>query len=105
MNDCPLCGRPIIKGPSIDEHHLKPRAFGSKKEISADLNKVILHKICHMKIHSSISERELYRYYHTIERVKEHHDIIRFISWVQKKNPEFVNIHRDTKERKRKRRR
>lgn len=105
MTNCPLCGRPLIDGPSIDEHHLKPKAFGVKKEVTDTSNRIVLHKICHLKIHSSISERELESYYHTIERLLEHEDIQKFIKWVQKKDPEFVNIHRDTKERKRRRKR
>ena len=51
---CPLCNREL--GTEwIDEHHLIPKTFKGKETIT-------LHRICHEKIHSTFSERELYNY-------------------------------------------
>ena len=49
---CPLCGRMLEPGPSVDDHHLVPRSQGGK-------TKTTIHRICHRKIHATLSEREL----------------------------------------------
>ena len=83
-NSCPLCKRPLILGPSVDKHHLIPKSLGGKDVIE-------VHKICHQKIHSLFSERELLKNYNTIEKLLTHPDIINFVKWVQKKAPEYVD--------------
>jgi hypothetical protein len=95
-NECPLCGRELIPGPSIDEHHLLPKTFKGKETTT-------LHKICHRTIHATFTERELEQYYHTIERLLESEKIQKFVKWVKKKDPEFYEKTKDTKERKSKR--
>lgn len=97
-NFCSVCNREMIPGKSIDEHHLIPKTFGGKETI-------LLHRICHTKIHTCLSEREMQHYYHTIERLLEHEEIQKFVRWVSKKDPEFYIKNKDTKERRSKRRR
>ncbi|TWI66468.1 hypothetical protein IP91_02285 [Pseudoduganella lurida] len=79
--DCPLCGRPLGT-EHIDRHHLVPKSFKGREQFP-------IHKICHRKIHSVFTERELFRTYHTWEKLREHEDIRIFIDWVAKKAPEF----------------
>lgn len=86
MEFCPLCGRELIPGPSINAHHLIPRSRRGK-------GIVLMHRICHNKIHSVFSERELARYYHTCERLLENEDIRKFVAWVAKKHPEYFDRH------------
>lgn len=90
---CPICERELIPGISIDDHHLIPKTFRGKE-------KIILHKICHRKIHSVFTERELQHHYYTIERLREHEEIIKFVKWVSKKHPEFYDGSKETKQRK-----
>jgi len=78
---CPLCGRELGT-VNIDRHHLVPKTFKGKEQFP-------IHKICHRKIHSALSERELLRSYHTWEALRSHDDIRAFIDWVAKKPPEF----------------
>lgn len=52
---------------------------------------VLLHKICHNKIHSVITEAELLRYYNTIPRLKQHPEIDKFITWIANKPPDFYD--------------
>lgn len=92
---CSLCGRLMLEHNS-NLHHLVPKTF--KGTIT-----VRLHKICHNKIHSVFSERELARYYNTIDRILEHEEIQKFISWVKNKSPDFYVSHIDHNERKKKR--
>ena len=94
--DCPLCGREMIEGPTVDLHHLIPRSKGGKET-------VLLHLVCHRKIHSLFTEKELARAYNTIEKLKENVEIQKFIEWVFKKPPEFVIWHTEHKIKKRRR--
>jgi len=82
-NDCPLCGRELVQGPTIDEHHLVPRSQGGKE-------KVLVHKVCHQKIHQALKPRELARTYNTWEALRGHPEIDKFIQWVKKRPPEFL---------------
>lgn len=98
MTNCPICDREMIEGESIDDHHLIPKAFKGKETI-------ILHKICHRKLHASITEREMQHYYYTVERLLEHEEIQKFVKWVSKKDPEYYSGNIETTVRKKKRRR
>ena len=93
-NKCPLCGRELGDKNNWNEHHLKPKSLGGKEVIA-------LHYICHSKIHSVFTERELHNYYHTIKRLKEHPEIKKFIKWVSKKAPEYRDSNKRANRRKR----
>lgn len=93
---CPLCGRPY--GRNTNLHHLIPK---SKKGTEV----VRLHVICHTKIHSVLSERELEQYYNTIDRLLEHEEIRKFVKWVRKQPPDYHDKNIATNRRKGHRRR
>lgn len=95
IEKCPICQRPLIKGPSINEHHLIPKAEKGK-------DTVLIHVICHSKIHSIWHENELRDYYHTIERIISDERMSKFIKWVQKKEPEFMDKNKLTNTRRKK---
>lgn len=50
---------------------------------------VLLHQICHNEIHAALTESELARDYATIEALRTHPRIARFIQWVAKRDPAF----------------
>jgi hypothetical protein len=81
---CPLCGRPLA-GP-CNKHHLLPLSKGGK-----GTETVMLHKICHDKIHAVFTELELKKHYNTIELLQQNEEIARFIKWVRKKEPEYYD--------------
>lgn len=83
-SECPLCNRPLAE--PCNKHHLMPLSKGGRNTPT-----LLLHKICHDKIHAVFTETELKRYYHTIERLLEHQEIRKFVKWVQKKEPEFYD--------------
>ena len=87
MEKCPLCDRVLIEGPSVNAHHLVPRSLRGRVTVK-------MHRICHAKIHSVFSERELALYYHTCQRLLENHDIRKFVDWVQRKDPAYYDRHR-----------
>lgn len=83
LPDCPLCGRPLIAGPTIDEHHLLPRSRGGKE-------KFLIHKICHQKIHRALTEKDLERHYRDWASLRAHPQIALFIQWVRRRPPTFM---------------
>jgi hypothetical protein len=90
LGPCGLCGRPLIAGPSINKHHLLPKTFGGRTA-------VFIHRVCHSKIHSLFTERELKAHYHTFESLLAHEEILKFVKWVRKKPPEFYTRNRASK--------
>jgi len=78
---CPLCGRALGK-VNVDRHHLVPKTFKGKEQYP-------IHKICHRKIHSAFTERELLQRYHTWEALLSHEDIRNFVDWVANKPSDF----------------
>ena len=99
MSNCALCNRELIDGPSIDEHHLIPKIKGGRKG-----PKIIIHKVCHNKIHSIFTESELARVYNTPEKLLEHEEMQKFVAWVAKKHPEFCEPSKESNVKKRGRR-
>ena len=81
-NKCPLCNRELAE--PIVRHHLIPPRKGGK-----DSPTVPMHKICQAKVHAVFTETELKNYYNTVDRLKEHEDILKFIKWVSKKEGGF----------------
>src|SRR4028118_2393182 len=83
-NICPLCGRDLAQ-PS-NRHHLLPKSKGGKNTPT-----ILLHKICHDKIHAVFKEIELKKSYNTLEKLQQHEEITKFINWVRNKEPEFYD--------------
>ncbi len=79
---CPLCGRVLPQDATVDEHHLVPRSHGGKL-------KERIHRICHRKIHATLTEGELARSYNTWSQLHQHPDLAAFIAWVANKPPSF----------------
>ncbi len=98
LGPCPLCGRTMIEGPSVNRHHLVPASRGGRET-------EFLHRVCHDKIHHTFTEKQLEAEFNTVDRLLEHEEIQKFVNWVKKKDPEFFDHHEDTAARRRKRRR
>ncbi|MCT4557902.1 MAG: HNH endonuclease [Pelagimonas sp.] len=81
---CPLCLRPIPPNARQSLHHLIPRLKGGKHGPT-----VLLHQICHSEIHATLTEAELARDFHTIDALRAHPRIAKFIRWVAKRPADF----------------
>jgi hypothetical protein len=81
---CELCGR--ILGGEISRHHLIPISRGG-----AGTTTIPLHRICHAKIHSVLSEKDLERNFNTMEKIRLHPELEKFIGWVKKKPADFYD--------------
>jgi hypothetical protein len=77
----------MIPGASVDRHHWVPKSQGGT-------DMVFLHRVCHQKIHSVLSEKEIARGFSTPESLRTHPQIIAFLRWVARKPPEFMGRHR-----------
>lgn len=82
----------MVPGPSIDDHHLIPKLKGGKKGPV-----VTIHKVCHRFIHATFTEGELSRSYNTVEKLSEHESIQKFVKWLAKKPPEFLDSSKQKK--------
>ena len=81
---CPLCLRPIPAEAKQSLHHLIPKLRGG-----AGGPVVRLHQICHNEIHATLSETELARHYNTVESLRAHPRLAKFITWIGSKPPGF----------------
>lgn len=94
---CPICDREMYdEASSIDKHHFIPKCRGGKETI-------LLHKICHRKIHSLFTEKQCEREYSDPELVKSHPEMEKFIAWVKNKEPLFYDNSISSNKKKRKR--
>ena len=91
---CPLCGRPMVPGSSLNDHHLIPRTYGGRETVT-------MHRICHAKIHAVLTERQLRDQYHEIDALRGHPELAAFVRWVRRKSPEFVDGHATDRRRRR----
>ncbi len=66
-------------------HHLVPKLKGGKGGPT-----VLLHALCHKEIHAALSEAELARDHATIEALRAHPRLARFIDWVGTRPPGFL---------------
>jgi len=99
---CPICGRD--EGGEMQIHHLLPRTYRTRtSDVHEKDNKVIIHKMCHQKIHATFAEHELFTYYHTIDTIINNPEMAKFIRWIRKKPVDFYSKNNDTADRKRKR--
>ena len=69
----------------------KPSPFGAQAKGGKGGPTVLLHHQCHKEIHACLSEAELARNYATIEKLKTHPRLEKFIAWVAKRPPEFLS--------------
>jgi hypothetical protein len=91
MAICELCAREEV---AVTGHHLIPRAVHRKGRTArtferAELNDLIamLCRACHKFVHSVLTEKDLATEYNTLESLRTHPEIKKFIRWVSTKPP------------------
>jgi hypothetical protein len=91
MEKCLICERELGT-ENISKHHLIPKSRGGKHT-----DTVLIHNICHQKIHSLFTEKELKEEYHTIDKLTAHEEMQKFIKWVSKKSSNFYQRNKRKK--------
>lgn len=89
---CPICNRELGSKDHISKHHLTPKSQGGRYSET-----ILIHNICHQKIHSVFTEKELKEEFHSVEKLIGHEEIAKFIKWVAKKDPDFYQRNRRMK--------
>ncbi len=92
---CQLCEREV---PELTLHHLVPRDEGGGIEETVELCRA-----CHSQIHATFTNKELARHFHTLESIRRHEQMAKFLRWIRKQDPERkVRIRRNREKRGRK---
>ncbi len=87
MKTCKLCEQEVER---TSKHHLIPRTVHRNKWFKKNFTKEVLHttvdlcRDCHKEIHRQITEKELGRHFNTIEKLRTHENIAKFIKWLVK---------------------
>lgn len=84
LGPCPVCGRPMIAGPSVDRHHWTPRSHGGRTAAP-------LHRVCHRMLHRLFTRAELAALVDTPDKARARPEVQRFIGWVRKQPPDYVD--------------
>ena len=86
---CELCRREV---PELTRHHLVPRMRHRKRSALKrfDLDQMrsrvaMLCRPCHKQVHVLFSERDLERAYYTLDLLRAHPDMGRFLDWIRDK--------------------
>jgi len=91
LETCPLCGRIIVDPKDANRHHLHPLSRGGKNS-----EVVRLHRICHVKIHSVFTEKELELKYNSMDALLKTREMEKFVKWLKNKPPGFYDSSQDT---------
>jgi hypothetical protein len=82
----------MIAGPSVDRHHWVPKSEGGRASEQ-------LHKVCHRMIHRVFDERALANEFADPEAVRAHPEIARFVAWVRRQPPEYLDWPKEPRKR------
>ena len=85
---CGLCGRQVWK---LTRHHLVPKTRHKNKRNKKTFDRREVHRTvglcspCHRHVHAVLGNKELERDYNTLEALKAHPGVERFVEWVRRK--------------------
>ena len=82
---CQLCGRAV---EVLTAHHLYPKSQGRRagRKI-ADLSTVRVCRACHRQIHTLFSNQELARQFDSLDALRAHPEMAKFLDWVRRQDP------------------
>jgi hypothetical protein len=86
--DCELCSREVQR---LTRHHLVPRTRHKNKRNKKTFDRQEIHftvglcSPCHRHIHVVLDNKELEREYNTLDALRSHPKVERFVAWISKK--------------------
>lgn len=97
---CELCGR---VGETLTRHHLIPRTRHANKRNQRDFDRTDvkqriawLCRPCHDHVHALFSEKTLERQFNSLDSLREHSDVAKFVAWIRKKPVGFKPVSHDS---------
>lgn len=82
---CELCERVV---DSVTVHHLFPKSQGRRAGRKIyQLPTVQVCRACHRQLHALFSNKDLARELDSLEKLKAHPAMEKFLSWVKKQDP------------------
>ena len=95
---CELCQRNEV---DLTRHHLVPRTRHSNKRNRRDFDRADvttriawLCRPCHKMVHAVLNEKQLEREFNTLELLRSHPEIRKFVEWIATKPPGFHSFTR-----------
>ncbi len=91
MAICALCGRE----EEVTRHHLVPRCRHANKRNKREFDRATVRQTapfcrpCHRQVHAVLTEKELEREWNTVEKLRAHPEIARFLAWIRAKPTGF----------------
>ncbi|WP_254769159.1 hypothetical protein [Salinilacihabitans rarus] len=82
MPECELCERAVA---ATTRHHLIPKNRTGSPTVD-------LCQPCHDQVHAVFTHHDLKQYYHTVERLREHEEMAKFVRWLRKADPDRVQV-------------
>jgi 5-methylcytosine-specific restriction endonuclease McrA len=88
---CAICGRE----ETLTRHHLIPRTRHPNKKNKRDFDRAKVRETvgicrpCHSQIHRWLTEKELEREWNTVEKLRTHPELRKFVQWIADKPPGF----------------
>lgn len=76
---CELCHRPVAE---LTVHHLVPRQHDGHDGPTAELCRG-----CHSQLHALFSNHHLARELNTLDKLRAHPDVARYLRWARKQKP------------------
>lgn len=77
---CLICQRPLGNSKRVSKHYLIPKSRGGKHT-----DTILIHNICHQKIHSVFTEKELRDEFHKVDKLTEHEEMRKFRRFIAQK--------------------
>lgn len=88
---CELCARDCDR---LTLHHLIPKQHTKRKNLAPGPT-IDICSACHRQIHSMFDNRQLAHDLNSIEKLRQHPKMERFIRWVRKQDADKrVRVHR-----------
>ena len=90
---CGMCGREEVP----TRHHLNPRTRHHNKRTKRDFGRdavketVGLCRPCHKQIHALFSEKELEREWNSLDDLRAHPEVQKFVAWIASKPAGFAS--------------
>jgi hypothetical protein len=90
---CELCEREVS---ALTKHHLIPKARHANKRNKREFDRhEVKHRVawfcrpCHSHVHALFTEKTLEREFNTLESLKAHSEVAKFMSWIRTKPDGF----------------